>query len=192
ALCDKGELAEAIREYREAIRLDPNYFPAHTNLGNALRATGQLDESVREFRASIALNPQYAEAHCGLGLTYRLQGKLAEALAELREGHQLGSRQKGWRYPSDAWLREAEGLDRLNRKLPALLEGKENPADDAERLGLAQLCQEPFQKRFAASARFYAEAFAHEAKLADDLQKGYRYNAACAAALPAPAPDAAA
>jgi eukaryotic-like serine/threonine-protein kinase len=36
---------------------------------------------------------------------------------------------------------------------------------------------------YAASARFYAEAFDHDAKLADDMRSAHRYNAACAAAL---------
>jgi serine/threonine-protein kinase len=35
--------------------------------------------------------------------------------------------------------------------------------------------------------RFYADAFAAEPKLADDLRSGHRYNAACAAALAAAA-----
>jgi serine/threonine-protein kinase len=50
-------------------------------------------------------------------------------------------------------------------------------------LGLARLCA--LKKRHAAAARFYAEAFAAQPKLADDLQTQDRYNAACAAALAA-------
>jgi hypothetical protein len=71
----------------------------------------------------------------------------------------------------------------LDQKLPAILEGKEKPVNDAERLALAWLCQQPFKKRYAASARLYAEALANDARLADNLQQQYRFNAACAAAL---------
>src|SRR5439155_3327746 len=63
-----------------------------------------------------------------------------------------------------------------------LLSGKEQPADAAERLALARLCQE-HKKRYAAAARLHAEAFAAEPKLIGDQPSDLRYNAACAAAL---------
>jgi hypothetical protein len=82
-------------------------------------------------------------------------------------------------------LQQSEQALALEGKLPALLEGKEKPGDDAERLALADICRQPSKKLYAASARFYAEAFANDAKLANDLQVQHRYNAACAAALAA-------
>ncbi|HZV08052.1 MAG TPA: hypothetical protein VE999_23415, partial [Gemmataceae bacterium] len=45
------------------------------------------------------------------------------------------------------------------------------------------LCQSPHKKLYAASARWYAEAFAAQPGLADNPASGHRYNAACAAAL---------
>jgi hypothetical protein len=39
------------------------------------------------------------------------------------------------------------------------------------------------KQRDAAAARFYADAFAHDARLADDRATSNRYNAACCAAL---------
>jgi serine/threonine-protein kinase len=99
----------------------------------------------------------------------------------LRRGHELGSRAPGWRHPSAQWLRGAERLLDLEARLPALLRGTARPADAAERLALAQLCQH-HKRRYAASARLYAEAFAEQPRLAADLQTAHRYNAACAAA----------
>jgi serine/threonine-protein kinase len=183
ALHDKGQLDEAIREHYKAIELDPKGAWPHYNLGNALRDKGQLDEAMREFRTAIRLQPDSAEAHCNLGHCLCDQGQFAAALMELRKGHELGSRQPKWPYPSDQWVRQCERLLQVDGRLPAILAGTDTPADDAERLALAQLCQQPFKKRYAAAARFYADAFAHDAKLADDLQQQHRYNAACAAAL---------
>jgi hypothetical protein len=71
----------------------------------------------------------------------------------------------------------------LDGKLAAIQEGKEKAASDGERLALAQLCLLPSRMRYASASRFYAEAFAHDAKLADDMQAQHRYNAACSAAL---------
>ena len=98
-----------------------------------------------------------------------------------RRGHELGARQPGWRYPSARWVAEAERLAALAARLPALLKAEDRPKDVAERLAIAQMCYDT--KRYAAAARFWAEALAADPKLGDDRQAGHRYNAACAAAL---------
>ena len=72
-------------------------------------------------------------------------------------------------------------LVELDGRLPALLEGAVKPKDDAERIELAALCT--LKRWHAAAARFYADAFASTPAMAEDTQKKYRYNAACAAAL---------
>jgi serine/threonine-protein kinase len=78
---------------------------------------------------------------------------------------------------------EAEELVKREAKLPDFLAGKGPPADNRERLGLLAICQ--LQRRCVAAARLYADAFAADAKLADDLKASLRYNAACNAALAA-------
>src|SRR5262249_5087763 len=151
----------------------------------ALDDKGQLDEAVAEYRQAIRLKPDYAEAHCNLGIVLRQQGRFDEALACLRRGHELGSKQPGWDYPSVQWVRDAERLLALDRKLPAILTGEETPANPGEAIALAGMGQQPHQKRYVASARLYAEAFAAEPKLAADLNQQHRYNAACSATLAA-------
>jgi serine/threonine-protein kinase len=71
----------------------------------------------------------------------------------------------------------------LDGKLPAILSGEKEPADNAERIALAQLCQLPCKKQHLAAKRFYDTAFSEKPHLADDLNNQHRYNAACAAAL---------
>jgi eukaryotic-like serine/threonine-protein kinase len=74
-------------------------------------------------------------------------------------------------------------LAELDAKLNAVLEGKAKPANDGERLALALFCQHPFRRLYIASTRLFTEAFANDARLADDMSRQDRYNAACAAAL---------
>jgi tetratricopeptide (TPR) repeat protein/tRNA A-37 threonylcarbamoyl transferase component Bud32 len=180
-LAKKGKLDEAIKAYREAIRLQKDNAEAHNNLGSALRDKGRLDEAIPEYREAIRLRKDYAEAHCNLGLVLLGQGQFRQAVEELRRGHELGSRNPGWGSPSAAWLRNAENLADLDAQLPALLKRQVQPKDAHERLVLAQLCQ-LHKKLFVASARWYSEAFAEQPQLAEDLDIQARYNAACAAA----------
>jgi serine/threonine-protein kinase len=94
----------------------------------------------------------------------------------------LGTKQRGWHYPSAKWVLEAERLVELDHKLAAILKDQGQPANAAERLALARFCQQ-HKKLPRAAAGLYAGAFAAEPKLADDLPA--RYNAACSAALAA-------
>jgi tetratricopeptide (TPR) repeat protein len=182
ALQQQRKLDEAIAAYRQALALDPKYVDAHHNLGLALGKQGNLNDAITAYREAIRIQPEYAEAHCNLGLVLQRQGKYAEALAELRTGHALGSKRPGWRYPSAQLVQQAERLTELERRLPEILQGRDKPADSAERLVLARLCLSP-KELYIAAVRFYEEAFAADPKRADDLQQAHRYNAACAAAL---------
>jgi eukaryotic-like serine/threonine-protein kinase len=181
-LLGRGDVDGAIVAYREAIRLKEDYAEAHNNLGVVLESKGQLDKAAAAYREAIRHNKDDAEAHCNLGTLLLDQGQFPEAVDELRRGHELGSRQAGWRHPSAEWLSDAERLRDLDARLPALLKGQEQPKDAGERVALAQFCQ-LHKKRFVASVRWYSEAFAKQPKLADDLKTHNRYNAACAASL---------
>src|SRR5258708_35959061 len=100
------------------------------------------------------------------------QGRFAEARAAVKRGHELGTKRRGWPYPSAAWVRYAERLAALEAQLPALLKGEFQPRDTAQRLELAGVCQ--VKKLHYTTARLYADAFA-DARVADDLKVGHRY-----------------
>ncbi len=178
----KGRLDEAIAEYRMALRLKEDAL-THNNLGNALRDRGRLDYALIEYREAIRIQKDYPEAHNNLGFMLQGQGRFAEALAALKRGHELGSRQADWNYPSAQWVREAERLVELENRLPALRKGEYQPRDNTERLELAKVCG--LKKLHLTAVRLYADAFAAQPALADDLKQAHRYNAACAAALAA-------
>ncbi len=184
ALLAKNQLDEAIAEYRKAIELDPKFALAHYNLGIALKAKNHLDEASAEYRKAIDLQADYyAEANCNLGAILQLQGRLSDSLDFYKRGHASGSKRKDWRYPSAQWVADAERLVRLEAKLAGVLAGKATAADNRERLGLAYVCR--LKRRHVAAARLYAEAFTADPKPADDLKTGYRYSAACSAAMAA-------
>jgi hypothetical protein len=101
----------------------------------------------------------------------------------LKAGHDHGSRRPDWPYPSARWVREAERLVELDDKLLQVQQGMAAAASAAERAQLGWLCKQPYKQLNAAAARFYADAFTAEPKLAEDLRTRHRYNAACAAVV---------
>jgi tetratricopeptide (TPR) repeat protein/serine/threonine protein kinase len=152
-LYQQGQPDQAIAAFRKAVELKPDGAQTHFDLAAVLRVRGRPDEAIAEYRATIALEPENGSAHCELGLALRQKGQFAEALQAFRRGHELGSKQPGWRYPSAQWVHHAEQLVALAAKLPKILEGKVEPADAAERVALARLCQH-YRKQYAAAARF--------------------------------------
>jgi tetratricopeptide (TPR) repeat protein len=181
-LYEKGLLDQAVAECQKAIRLNKVYEEAHYNLGYILQDQGKLDEAEAAYRRVIQLKPDHAKAHCNLGQVLLAQGRLEESLHEIKRGHELGSKRHDWQYPSADWVRQAERRLELDARLPKVLSGELQPADVAERLELAQMCQ-LYKGLYLAAYRFYRNALTEEPSLAGDLQHGYRYDAACAAAL---------
>jgi serine/threonine protein kinase/Flp pilus assembly protein TadD len=181
ALANQGRRDEAIAAKREALRLKSDDAETHYNLGNDLKALGRLDEALAEFREAIRLQQDFPEAHCNLGDALRARGDFAASLEAYRRGHELGSKKPGWRYPSAQWVKEAERFAELDPNLPAVLGGREQPADAAERADYGRLCQ--IKRLHAAATRLYRDAFAARADLVASPANVLRYNAACAAAL---------
>jgi tetratricopeptide (TPR) repeat protein len=185
ALADKGQLDEAILALKEAIRLKPDYGSAHYNLGRILKDKGRLDEARVEYLETIRLWPDFPDAHCNLGRMLQEQGRFTEALAYLRRGHELGSKRPGWPYVSDSarWVQQCERLAQLDKKLPAILSGKEQAGGPIEQVHYAELCLQNYKRLYASAARLYQQALAARPSLAADPRTEVRYYAACAAAL---------
>jgi len=74
---------KAIKNYLEAIRIDPNDLESHNNLGMLLRNKNKLDEAIDHFRKAIEINPGFISAYSNLGRTLQLQGKLDDAILYL-------------------------------------------------------------------------------------------------------------
>jgi Flp pilus assembly protein TadD len=65
-LAEQRKLAEAVEQYQQALRLDPNIAEAHNNLGLVLFALGREEEGVREFSTAVRLKPDLAVARDNL------------------------------------------------------------------------------------------------------------------------------
>ena len=80
-----GQLDKAIISMQQSVRLSPNDFEAHSNLGNALLVRGRLSEAEASYREAIRIKPDFAEAHSNLGNALKALGYLSDAEASYRE-----------------------------------------------------------------------------------------------------------
>jgi tetratricopeptide (TPR) repeat protein len=76
---------EAITEFREIIRIDPDSTVGFYNLAYAL-ADRDLDvESAAALREVIRINPDHYNARFNLGELFRLEGKFDDSATQFRE-----------------------------------------------------------------------------------------------------------
>jgi tetratricopeptide (TPR) repeat protein/predicted Ser/Thr protein kinase len=186
----RGDLSGAAACFRAALAIDPKLGMAHNSLGNILMAQGDPSGAAASHRRAIQIDPGHAEAHGNLGHALLYQGDFHAALAAYRKADEMGSRRKGWPYPSGQWVKECERCIELDGRLAAILKGADHPADAAERLELAIVCR--YKGLHAAAVGFVTEAFAADPKLADDPRSDARYWAACSAVLAGRGPGEAA
>jgi tetratricopeptide (TPR) repeat protein len=187
ALGAQGKHGEAEAACRKVIALWPDFAKAHINLGNALVAQGKLSEGAAAYRKAITLRPDLAAAHYNLGNTLWQQAQFDDAAAALHQACKLLPAKDPLREQARQLQQRCQRLGLLDARLPAILKGTEKPANTAEQVEFARLCH--LKKLFAAAVRFYADAFAAEPKLGEDVPEGVRYDAACAAALAGCAPE---
>jgi tetratricopeptide (TPR) repeat protein len=179
ALSNQGKRAEGEAVCRRAIELNPNNVGAYNALSSVLKEQGKLAEATAARRRAVELQPDSYINYSNLGNDLLGEGKFEEAEAAYRRAIQL----KPDYATGHLALRNAGRLAALGDKLPLVLSGKSKLVEMADRLALAWFCATDAKKLNVAAARFYAEAFSADSKLADDLAAGHRYNAACAAAL---------
>jgi tetratricopeptide (TPR) repeat protein len=66
----KKEYDKAIRDYDEAIRLDPKYALAFNSRGNAWSNKKEYDKAIRDYDEAIRLDPKYALAYFNRGYAW--------------------------------------------------------------------------------------------------------------------------
>jgi tetratricopeptide (TPR) repeat protein len=88
-LYDQGKLVEAIREWREAGRLEPEDADVRCNIGLALSDLGRHEAAIAEWREAIRLDPNHTHARKSLAYGLSDAGYSAEALEAIRAAIRL-------------------------------------------------------------------------------------------------------
>jgi tetratricopeptide (TPR) repeat protein len=182
-LHDKQDWDGAIASLSEAIKLGTKDAAVHFKLGNAFSQKGKLGEAIANFEAAIGINPKYPNGYYLMGEVTLRRGKFAEAKSWTEKALERLGPKHPLHPAAAAQLEGCKRLLSLEARLDKIEAGTDTPADNKERAELAFACR--LKRRNALAARLYADAFAADPRLADNLMAASRYNAACCAALAA-------
>jgi tetratricopeptide (TPR) repeat protein len=86
---DRGQVEEAVRHYRESLRIQPVQHEAYNNLGSVLRTRGEFDEAIAQLRRSLDVKPDYIFAYNNLGLVYHDRGEYGEAVRHFQRSLEI-------------------------------------------------------------------------------------------------------
>jgi len=82
-----GDLAGAVVEYKQFLKMHPEATPIHTNLGVALAGLGRYEEAVSEYRIALKQSPTFPAARLNLALAYYKMGYISDASTQLVRVH---------------------------------------------------------------------------------------------------------
>ena len=89
ALSSKNEFDKAIKEYDEAIRLDPDLGAAYVNRGAAWSGKKEYDKAIKDFGEAIRLNPKDAVAFSNRGDAWNNKKEYEKAIKDFGEAIRL-------------------------------------------------------------------------------------------------------
>jgi tetratricopeptide (TPR) repeat protein len=75
-LSGRPNIEEAIREFQQALGVDPLFFRAHFKLGICYYMKGQYPLEINEYKKCLAINPQYVPGWLNLGHAYLARDEL--------------------------------------------------------------------------------------------------------------------
>lgn len=105
ALGKLGQHEEAIKYFRESIRVQPQYAMAYINLGTAFLQLNRPQEAIPYFQEALRLKPEMETGYYSLGYALFQIGQLDSAISSFKKALQIN--------PSFAPAREA--LERLGQ-----------------------------------------------------------------------------
>ncbi|MBU0484619.1 MAG: tetratricopeptide repeat protein [Proteobacteria bacterium] len=73
-------IGEAVREYENVLKMNPNLFSEHVNLGVLLVISGEKEKAEPHFRKAIQLNPASAIPEYNLASVLQMRGEIQQAI----------------------------------------------------------------------------------------------------------------
>ena len=70
----------AIKSYKQALKIKPDYFDAYNNMGNALKKKGDSDAAIDCYKKALKIKPDYVDAYYNMGNTLDFIGEPVAAI----------------------------------------------------------------------------------------------------------------
>jgi len=144
----RGDLARAIAQFREAIRLQPDYVAPRILLGASLLATRQVPEATRHLERAVKLQPREPLARLQLAKAYERAGNAAGVVAQYRALQEIAPQDAEYVYQlGNAYLKYAgwcvQEIARVNPRSARLYQVM---AENSLAQGRLDLAERAFQR----------------------------------------------
>ena len=91
-LADTGNASGALKYYNKAIEMNPRFYAAYYNRGNAKINLDDYKGAVADYEEALRIKPDLPDGHYNLGNALAHQGKMVEAVTHLKEAVRLKPR----------------------------------------------------------------------------------------------------
>jgi Flp pilus assembly protein TadD len=176
-LVDRGDVEASIPALRKVASIAPGQKRSWDRLGIALSKHGDYDEAAAAFEKALKIAPDDPSLLCNLGTALLRSGRFAEAREFMRKGHEIGSKTKGWSYPSAKWVAECELRVAVEARREQILKGATPTLE--ERIRIARLVCRP-KRLWVEAFEHYTEAFSEDTSLPSQADPDYLLEAAAA------------
>jgi tetratricopeptide (TPR) repeat protein len=115
-----GDLAGAVPEYQQFLKVHPEATAIHSNLGAALAGLGRFEEAVGEYKIALKQSPALPGARLNLALAYYKMGRITDAVTQLSRVHtEEPANQQAVLLLADCYLRMGQDKDVIRVLKPA-------------------------------------------------------------------------
>jgi superkiller protein 3 len=136
----QGKLADAVPEYRAAIRLQSGNADFHDTLSELLGKQGKVDEAIAEHREAIRIQPDLANAYNTLGdILFSVKQDYPAAAAEFRTAARLQPDNAVYHNNLGVALQNQQKLDEAIAEYRSAIRLKPNYADPY--LGIGEILE---------------------------------------------------
>ena len=85
--CNAGlmQFDAAINNYKKALKINPYYADAYSNMGNVLKDKGDLEAAIQSYKQALKIKPDYAQAYNNMGNALKDKGDLKAAIESYKQ-----------------------------------------------------------------------------------------------------------
>lgn len=79
-LSAQGKFLDAVKSYKKAVKINPNFAEAFNNLGVSLVNIGNFDDALKSYKTALLLKPNYSDLLINIGIVFSQKGEYQLAI----------------------------------------------------------------------------------------------------------------